>query len=377
MPQINGQEVGATGFGLMGKNLERTSIAHLSSFVSQTLTKSQTHLGFTWREDPIPNEQAFEALRAALRKGMNFWNGGEFYGTPECNSMTLLDAYFAKYPEDADKVVLSIKGAVNPARHAPDGSPEEVRRSIDTVLKQLNGRKKLDIFECARRDPKVPLEVTFRTMQEYIDKGLLGGISLSEVAASTIHEAVKHAKIVAVEVELSIFSPDVLTNGVAAACAQYNIPLIAYSPVGRGVRQISQTHLKANTNLPPRMIDAGREDAIPSGHPPVPTAVPTLPPRELRPQPRAGHQGESASRKEGVYAGAAGHLVDALPLAAAGHADHHPDPGNDAAGARRGERGRGRPDGRRDERDRRDPGQVRGQGGALLVGRSYEHIKVP
>ncbi|KAL2184515.1 hypothetical protein L209DRAFT_758034 [Thermothelomyces heterothallicus CBS 203.75] len=59
--------------------------------------------------------------------------------------------------------------------------PRAFRRSIDNVLWQLNGHKKLDVFECARRDPKVPMEVTFRTMQEYIDKGLLGGISLSEV----------------------------------------------------------------------------------------------------------------------------------------------------------------------------------------------------
>lgn len=172
-------------------------------------------------------------MRAALDKGMNFWNGGEFYGTPECNSLTLLEAYFAKYPEDADKVVLSIKGAVG--AHGPDGSAEGIRRSLDNIIKLLNGRKKLDIFECARRDPKVSMEETFGAMQEYIDKGLLGGISLSEVSAATIHEAVKHTKIVAVEVELSIFSPDVLTNGVAAACAEYNIPLVAYSPIGRGV----------------------------------------------------------------------------------------------------------------------------------------------
>jgi pyridoxine 4-dehydrogenase len=165
---------------------------------------------------------------------MNFWNGGEFYGTPEYNSMTLLEQYFTQYPEDAEKVVLSIKGALGP-KLGPDGSAEGVRRSIDSVLKQLNGRKKLDVFECARRDPTVPMEVTFGVMQEYIDKGLLGGISLSEVSASTIHEAVKHAKIVAVEVELSMFAPDVLTNGVAAACAQHNIPLVAYSPIGRGV----------------------------------------------------------------------------------------------------------------------------------------------
>jgi pyridoxine 4-dehydrogenase len=217
-----------------------------------------TLAGFTWRPDPIPHDQAFEAMRTALKHGMNFWNGGEFYGTPECNSMTLLDAYFAKYPEDADKVVLSIKGGMNLKNHKPDGSPEGVRRSIDAVLKQLNGRKKLDIFEYARRDPNVPMEVTFRTMQEYIDKGLLGGISLSEVAASTIHEAVKHAKIVAVEVELSIFSPDVLTNGVAAACAQYGIPLIAYSPIGRGVSSL----FSSRTYLEKHRIEVAHSDRI-------------------------------------------------------------------------------------------------------------------
>lgn len=166
-------------------------------------------------------------MRAALKNGMNFWNGGEFYGTPEYNSMTILEKYFEKYPEDADKVVLSIKGGAGADHARPDSSAANVRRSIDAVLKQLNGRKKLDIFECARRDPHVPMEETFAAMQEYIDKGLLGGVSLSEVSAATIHEAVKHIKVVAVEVELSLQSPDVLTNGVAEACAKYNIPLVA------------------------------------------------------------------------------------------------------------------------------------------------------
>lgn len=31
------------------------------------------------------------------------------------------------------------------------------------------------------------------------------------------------------------FSTDVLENGVAAACAEYGFPLIAYSPIGRGI----------------------------------------------------------------------------------------------------------------------------------------------
>ncbi|ROW18288.1 hypothetical protein VPNG_00025 [Cytospora leucostoma] len=208
MPQVNGQEVGPIGYGLMG---------------------------LTWRANPCPQEQAFEAMRAALKNGSNFWNGGEFYGPSEYNSLVLLERYFEKYPEDADKVVLSIKGAVSLGVLAPDGSAAGIRRSIDTALKQLNGRKKLDIFECARRDPKVSMEETFRELQKYIDEGKLGGISLSEVRAETIHQAVKITKVVAVEVELSLFSTEVLDNGVVAACAQYGIPLVAYSPMGRGL----------------------------------------------------------------------------------------------------------------------------------------------
>ncbi|KAI0469158.1 voltage-gated shaker-like K+ channel, subunit [Xylaria cf. heliscus] len=209
MPQILGKEVGPIGLGLMG---------------------------FTWRATPCPQEQAFDAMRAALKNGSNFWNGGEVYGPPEYNSLVLLERYFEKYPEDAEKVVICIKGGLNRETHRLDASPENTRRTLDTCIAQLKGRKKLDLFEFARRDPNVPMEETFKLIQkEYIDTGKLGGISLSEVRAETIHEAAKHTKIEAVELELSLFSTDILENGVAAACAQYDIPIIAYSPIGRGM----------------------------------------------------------------------------------------------------------------------------------------------
>lgn len=52
--------------------------------------------------------------------------------------------------------------------------------------------------------------------------------SLSEVNAVTIRQVAKITKIVAVEVELSLWSTDPLTNGIAKACAELNIPIIAY-----------------------------------------------------------------------------------------------------------------------------------------------------
>lgn len=164
----------------------------------------------------------------------NCWNGGEFYGPPEYNSLVLLERYLEKYPEDADKIAINIKGGG--MGHATDASPENTRRSLDNCMAQLKGRKKIEMFEFGRRDPKIPLDVTYGVInKEYVQTGKLDGIALTEVSAETIHEAAKVTKILSVEVELSLFTTDVLHNGIAAACAQYDIPLLAYSPIGHGI----------------------------------------------------------------------------------------------------------------------------------------------
>jgi len=205
--QLVGKPIGPIGYGLMG---------------------------LTWRAKPPSTEQSFKAMRAALQHGANFWNGGELYGSPERNSLHLLNEYFTEYPEDAEKVVLSIKGGLKPGAMAPDGSEQNVQRSIDECLRVLDGKKFLDLFECARVDPNTPIETTITAINKYVEAGKLGGISLSEVGEKTIRRAAKVAKISAVEVEFSLWSTDILNNGVAAACAELDIPIVAYSPIGRG-----------------------------------------------------------------------------------------------------------------------------------------------
>lgn len=174
-------------------------------------------------------------MKAALNSGANLWNGGELYGKPHANSLHLLNRYFTKYPDDAGKVIISIKGSVSPTKMGPDNSEKNIRRSIDECLKVLDGKKFLDLFEPARQDPNVPLEETMNAMAKYIEEGKLGGISLSEVTEDQIRNAQKSHKVAAVEVEMSLHSPDILNNGVAKTCAELDIPVIAYSPIGRGL----------------------------------------------------------------------------------------------------------------------------------------------
>lgn len=207
MPELVGKQVGELGYGLMG---------------------------LTWRQSPPPQDQAFEAMRTALSLGANFWNGGELYGPPTANSLQLLNAYFTKYPGDADKVILSIKGGLVPGQMKTDGSKANVQRSINECLKQLDGKKHLDLFECARVDPNVPIEETISYIAEYVKAGKVGGISLSEVSAASIRKAHSVHPISAVEVEYSLFALDIVDNGVAETCAELKIPIVTYSPLGRG-----------------------------------------------------------------------------------------------------------------------------------------------
>ncbi|TIB62960.1 hypothetical protein E3P77_03686 [Wallemia ichthyophaga] len=199
-------------------------------------------MGMTWTDKPIPIDEAMAVMKRSIEVsgGSVAWNGGEFYGPPEHNSLHLLKAYFTKYPEDASKVVLCIKGGIDLKVFAPNGSYEFLSSSVDKCNELLGGVKKIDQFEPARRDPNHTSKQIIENLTRIEKEGKIGGISLSEVDEKTIREAAKAAedlgtKVSSVEVEFSMASPDILYNGVAKACADFNIPIYAYSPIGRGL----------------------------------------------------------------------------------------------------------------------------------------------
>lgn len=143
----------------------------------------------TWNPTPPSREVCFETLDTALELGANLWNGGEFYGTPDNHSCHLLKEYFTKNPQNAEKVVLSIKGGLARGEFRPDGSEKNIRASVDECLRVLDGTKSIDIFECARQDPNTTVEQTVTVLAQLIKEGKIGGIGLSEVDAETIRRA--------------------------------------------------------------------------------------------------------------------------------------------------------------------------------------------
>ncbi|KAM0748831.1 aldo/keto reductase [Meredithblackwellia eburnea MCA 4105] len=189
-------------------------------------------MNFTWKPK-TPDAQAFEAMKTAIDAGSNFFNAGEFYGQPERTlGLQLLARFFEAEPTYADKIFLSVKGAITPEWKA-DSSDEYLRESVTNINKILKHRK-MDLFEPARVDKTRPIEETMKSLQKLVDEGHFKYIGLSECSAETVRRAAKVGSVAAVEVEYSPWALDIEKNGVLAACRELKIPVVAYSPLGRG-----------------------------------------------------------------------------------------------------------------------------------------------
>ncbi|KAH9217567.1 NADP-dependent oxidoreductase domain-containing protein, partial [Leptodontidium sp. 2 PMI_412] len=194
-------------------------------------------MNFTSSFGSLPSDDvAFAAMRAALAAGATVWNGADFYGPPNANSLHLLARYFTQYPEDAPKVTLCIKTGIRSfSPMVLDCSPAHMRSAVSNALSILSGKKTIDIFGPCRVDPLIPIESTITALLELKNEGKINGIQLSEVAAPTIRRAAKIAKIDMVEAEVSLWSRDIFSNGVADICAELGIVVTAHTPLGAGM----------------------------------------------------------------------------------------------------------------------------------------------
>ncbi|EGG12566.1 uncharacterized protein MELLADRAFT_114786 [Melampsora larici-populina 98AG31] len=200
-------------------------------------------MNLTWTPEETPDAQAFKSIQTFLTSGNRFLNAGEFYGTgPDrtYSNLQLLSRFFDKFPEylKEGKCFLSVKGAaiLKEGRIiGVNGSEDHLRRSVKIINEKLGGKKKMDLFQMARVDKNIEIEKVMETLKTLKFEGCFSHIGLSEVSALTIERAHKVHPISAVEIEYSPWSLDIEKNGVLETCERLGIPIIAYSPLGRGM----------------------------------------------------------------------------------------------------------------------------------------------
>lgn len=220
-------------------------------------------MGMTWCDpkDRTSDQQAFETIKTAVDSGSSLLNTGTFYGPqidPYAN-LELLRRFYEAYPEYKSKTILSVKGGIPIANYrskgmaglTPDASLDALHDDLGAIREHLgtdHGGKEIDLYEMARRDTKVGIKQTMYNMlslssETYIDsegkqqqgKRLFKHISLSELGLESIREAVSVAPIACVELEVSPWELGAFDQGIVSFCSSQKIPILAYSPTGKGI----------------------------------------------------------------------------------------------------------------------------------------------
>lgn len=179
--------------------------------------------------------ESIATIHRALELGVDLLDTAEIYG-PYTNEELVGRAVGDRRGEYviATKfgVHLDPEDPANAAKRGIDGTPENVRRSIEGSLSRL-GTDHVDLYYQHRIDPKVPVEETVGALAELVDEGKVRAIGLSEASPETIRRAHAVHPIAAVQTEYSLWSRDV-EEEVLPTLRELGITLVAYSPLGRG-----------------------------------------------------------------------------------------------------------------------------------------------
>jgi aryl-alcohol dehydrogenase-like predicted oxidoreductase len=178
--------------------------------------------------------EAIRTIHRAIELGCTFLDTAEMYG-PHTNEELVGKAL----KDRRGDVVLATKFGIRsdptddePMRRTIDGTPENVRRSIEGSLQRL-GTDHVDLYYQHRIDPKTPIEETVGALGELVKEGKILHIGLSEAAPDTIRRAHATHPITAVQSEYSLWSRDIEAE-VLPTLRELGIGLVAYSPIGRG-----------------------------------------------------------------------------------------------------------------------------------------------
>ena len=190
-------------------------------------------MGMSFAYGPADEAESFRVLHRYLGLGGNFLDTAEIYG-PFKNE-ELVGKFLKQVSRDRVVVATKFGFRIDPdgTRRGLDSSPYSIRRAVEGSLKRL-GTETIDLYYQHRVDPNVPIEDTVGTLAELVAAGKVRTLGLSEAGPETLRRAVKVHPIAALQSEYSLWTRDVESNGVLAACRELGITFVPYSPLGRG-----------------------------------------------------------------------------------------------------------------------------------------------
>ncbi|HEX9051231.1 MAG TPA: aldo/keto reductase [Anaeromyxobacter sp.] len=176
---------------------------------------------------PPDRSQMIALLRAAVERGVTFFDTAEAYG-PFTNEELVGEALAPV----RSRVVIATKFGMKLGTTAVDSRPEHIREVVDASLRRLKVET-IDLLYQHRVDPDVPIEDVAGTVKELIRQGKARHFGLSEAGVRTIRRAHAVQPVAALQSEYSLWwrKPE---EEVLPALEELGIGFVPFSPLGKG-----------------------------------------------------------------------------------------------------------------------------------------------
>src|SRR3954463_6225892 len=180
---------------------------------------------------PPPRGEMIAFLRAAVDRGVTFFDTAEVYG-PFHNEELVGEAL---QPVRDDVVIATKFGFAfdeDGRQTGVSSRPDSIRAAVDGSLRRLR-TDAIDLLYQHRVDPAVPIEDVAGTVKELIEAGKVRHFGMSEAGASTIRRAHAVQPVTALQSEYSLFwrEPE---DEILPALEELGIGFVPFSPLGRG-----------------------------------------------------------------------------------------------------------------------------------------------
>lgn len=179
----------------------------------------------------VPETEALRVLEEAFDMGYRHFDTATLYGGT-ANERLLGLALKTKRRQLflASKCGMALDAETG--KRVIDGRPNTLRRQCEESLARLK-TDHLDIYYLHRLDRNVPIQESVGALGRLVDEGKIGAVGLSEISAETLRKGNAEYSVAAVQSEYSLWTrnPEIALK---QACAELDIALVAFSPLGRG-----------------------------------------------------------------------------------------------------------------------------------------------